>query len=157
MRSDMESHTSSLVSNERQWVVHLLLTSLSGEHHQVTVDLQEFDRVDEFETAVLELLPTIGGSSTFGCELSFVRSDTGQLLQSPIWDTLGDCNHFFLLQFVDGQEILSALLKSLPLFHFSSCRHSPLSYFTGCACFFGGVFVCVFGLVFGAFSLVTAT
>ena len=91
---DMESQTSSLVGNERQLVVHLQLTSLSGEEYQVIVDLQEFDRLDEFETAVLEQLPTIGGSSTFGCELTFVRRDTGQLLQSPVWDTLRDCNHF---------------------------------------------------------------
>ena len=94
MHSDMESQTSSPVSNERQLVVHLLLTSLSGEEHQVVVDLQEFDRLDEFETAVLEELPTIGGSSTFGCELSFVQADTGQLLRNPIWNTLRDCNHF---------------------------------------------------------------
>ena len=92
MHSDMESQTSSPVSNERQLVVHLLLTSLSGEEHQVVVDLQEFDRLDEFETAVLEELPTIGGSSTFGCELSFIQADTGQLLRNPIWDTLRDCN-----------------------------------------------------------------
>ena len=71
MHCDMESQTSSLV-----------------------IDLQEFDRLDEFETAVLEQLPTIGGSSTFGCELSFAQSDTGQLLQNPIWDTLRDCNQF---------------------------------------------------------------
>ena len=50
MHSAMESQTSSLVSNERQLVVHLLLTTLSGEEHQVIVDLQEFDRLDEFET-----------------------------------------------------------------------------------------------------------
>ena len=90
MHCDMESQTSSLVSNERQLVVHLQLTSLSGEEYPVIVDLQEFDRLDEFETAVLEQLPTIGGSSAFGCELIFVRRDTGQLLQSPIWDTLRD-------------------------------------------------------------------
>ena len=83
MHCDMESQTSSLVSNERQLVVHLQLTSLSGEEYQVIVDLQEFDRLDEFETAVLEQLPTIGGNSTFGCELTFVRRDTGQLLRSP--------------------------------------------------------------------------
>ena len=77
MHGDMESQTSSLVSNERQLVVHLQLTSLSGEEYQVIVDLQEFDRLDEFETAVLEQLPTIGGNSTFGCELTFVRRDTG--------------------------------------------------------------------------------
>ena len=46
----MESQTCSLVSNERQLVVHLQLTSLSGEEYQVIVDLQEFDRLDEFET-----------------------------------------------------------------------------------------------------------
>ena len=90
MHSDMESQTSSLVSNERQLVVYLQLTSLSGEEYQVIVDLQEFDRFDEFETAVLEQLPTIGGTSTFGCELTFVRQDTGQLLCSPVWDTLSE-------------------------------------------------------------------
>ena len=94
MHSDMESQTSSLVSNERQLVVYLQLTSLSGEEYQVIVDLQEFDRFDEFETAVLEQLPTIGGTSTFGCELTLVRQDTGQLLCSPVWDTLRECNHF---------------------------------------------------------------
>ena len=40
---------------------------------QVVVDLQEFDRPDEFETAVLEQLPSIGGFCAFGCELVFVR------------------------------------------------------------------------------------
>ena len=54
-------------------------------------------RLDEFETAVLEQLPTIGGSSTFGCELTFVQRDTGKLLMNPIWDTLRDCNHFHLV------------------------------------------------------------
>ena len=97
MHSDMESQTSSLVSNERQLVVHLLLTTLSGEEHQVIVDLQEFDRLDEFETAVLEQLPIIGGSSAFGCELTFVQRDTGHLLRNPIWDTLRDCNHFHIV------------------------------------------------------------
>ena len=93
MQSDMESQTSTLVSHERQLVVHLQSTSLSGED-QVIVDLQEFDRFCEFETAGLEQLPTIGGTSTFGCELTFVGQDTGQLLCSPVWDTLRDCNHF---------------------------------------------------------------
>ena len=64
MHSDMESQTSSLVSHERQLVAYLQLTSLSGEDFQITVDLQEFDRFNEFETAVLEQLPTIGGTST---------------------------------------------------------------------------------------------
>ena len=97
MHCDMESQTSSLVSNERQLVVHLQLTSLSGEEHQVIVDLQEFDRLDEFETAVLEQLPTIGENSAFGCELTFVRRDTGQLLRNPVWDTLRDCNRFHIV------------------------------------------------------------
>ena len=62
MHNDIESQTSSLVSNERQLVVHLLLiATLAGDEHQVVVDLQEFDRLDKFKTAVLEQLPIIGG------------------------------------------------------------------------------------------------
>ena len=78
MLGDMVSQTSSLVSNERQLVMQLLLTTLSGEELQVIIDLQEFDRLDEFETAVLEQLPTIGGSSASGCELTFVQRDTDE-------------------------------------------------------------------------------
>ena len=93
MRNDIESQTSSLVSNERQLVVHLLLTTLAGDEHQVVVDLQEFDRFDEFETAVLEQLPTIGGSKVkapYSCQ----RLDTQNSecrsggLGSPMIDSL---------------------------------------------------------------------
>ena len=49
------------------------------------------------------------------------------------------------LQFVDGQELLSAPWNSSPLFHISSCRHGLTSYFTGCPCGF------VFGSVWGWF------
>ena len=79
MHSDMESQTSSIISHERQLVVYLQLTSLSGEDYQVTVDLLEFDRFNEFETA--------GGASAFGCELTFVRQDTGQLRLQPVSDS----------------------------------------------------------------------
>ena len=97
MHCDMESQTSSLVSNERQLVVHLQLTSLSGEEYQVIVDLQEFDRLDKFETAVLEQLPTIKRNSTFGCELTFVRRDTGsscEVRYGTPSETVRDCNRF---------------------------------------------------------------
>ena len=97
MVGDTVSQTSSLVSNERQLVLQLLLTTLSGEELQVIIDLQEFDRLDEFETAVLEQLPAIGGHSTFGSELAFVHRDTGQTLTNPIWDTLRDCNRSTVL------------------------------------------------------------
>ena len=97
MFGDIVSQTSSLVSNERQLVLQLLLTTLSGEELQVIIDLQEFDRLDEFETAVLEQLPAIGGHSTFGSEFAFVQTDTGRILKNPIWDTLRDCNRFHLI------------------------------------------------------------
>ena len=78
-------------------VLQLTLTTLAGEEVQVVIDLQEFDRLDEFETAVLEQLPTIRGHSTFGSELAFVNKDTGAILANPIWDTLRDCNCFNLV------------------------------------------------------------
>ena len=53
-------------------VLHLILTTLAGEEAQLTIELQEYDRLQEFENAVLEQLPKIGESSTFGCVLDFV-------------------------------------------------------------------------------------
>ena len=78
-------------------MLQLLLTTLSGDEVQVVIDLQEFDRLDEFETAVLEQLPTIGGHSTFGSKLVFAHKDTGEILANPIWDTLTNCNRFNLV------------------------------------------------------------
>ena len=53
------------------------------------------------------------------------------------------------LQFVDGQELLSALLNSSPLFHLDSCLHGLTSYFTGCPWLLRVLFVkCTCSLMF---------
>ena len=78
-------------------VLHLILTTLAGEETQLTIELQEFDRLQEFESAVLEQLPQIGESSTFGCELDFVCRDSQQKLADPIWHTLRDSNCFTVI------------------------------------------------------------
>ena len=78
-------------------VVHLILTTLAGEETQLTIELQEYDRLHQFESAVLEQLPNIGESSTFGCELDFVRRNTHQKLVDPIWSTLRDNNCFTVI------------------------------------------------------------
>ena len=75
-------------------VIHLILTTLSGEEAQLTIELQEYDRLQEFESAVLEQLPEIGDNSTFGCELDFLCCNSQQKLVDPIWHTLRDCNCF---------------------------------------------------------------
>ena len=97
MIADISSQDSSLVSEERSLVLHLALTTFAGEDIQLSIDLQEFDRLYEFETAVLENLPRIGECSTFGCELDFVHKDTQKLLADPILDTLRDNNCFNLI------------------------------------------------------------
>ena len=97
MEGNTWSQTSSLASNERSLVLQPILTTLSGEEVQIVIALQEFDRIDEFETAVLEQVRNIGGYSTFGSELVFVNKDTGGILTNPIWDTLRDCNRFNLV------------------------------------------------------------
>ena len=73
MIEDISSQDSSLVSEERSLVLRLVLTTFAGEELQLSIDLQEFDRLNEFETAVLE---NIGECSTFGRELDFVHKDT---------------------------------------------------------------------------------
>ena len=97
MIADHISVTSSQWSDERSMVLHLILTTLAGEETQLTIELQEFDRLHEFENAVLEQLPKIGESSTFGCELDFVCRDSQKKLVDPIWHTLRDGNCFAVI------------------------------------------------------------
>ena len=76
MVEDNMSPRSSPVSEERSLVLHLILTTFAGEEIQLTIELQEFNKLNEFENAVLEQLPHIGECSTFGCEFDFVHKDT---------------------------------------------------------------------------------
>ena len=94
MLADHISVSTSQWSDERSMIMHLILTTLAGEETQLTIELQEFDRLHEFENAVLEQLPEIGESSTFGCELGFVCRNSQQKLADPIWHTLRECNCF---------------------------------------------------------------
>ena len=97
MIGDLSSQDSSPVSEERSLVLHLILTTFAGEEIQLSIELQEFDRLNEFENAVLENLPYIGECSTFGCELDFVHKDARKILADRIWDTLRDNNCFNLI------------------------------------------------------------
>ena len=97
MVEDIMSLCSSPGSEERSLVIHLILITLAGEEIQLTVGLQEFDRLNEFENAVLQQLPYIGERCTFGCELDFIHKDTRKRLVDPIWDTLRDNNCFNLV------------------------------------------------------------
>ena len=84
-------------SVERSVVFHLILVTLAGDEIQLPIELQEFDRLGEFENAVIESLPLIGKHSTFGCELEFVSMSAQRILADPIWDTLHECNCFSLV------------------------------------------------------------
>ena len=64
---------------------------------QLPIELQEFDRLCEFENAVLECLPTSSKINAFGCELEFVSLSTQVILDDPIWSTLQECNRFSLV------------------------------------------------------------
>ena len=117
MLADHISVSSSQWSEERSMVIHLILTTLSGEEAQLTIELQEFDRLQEFESAVLEQLPEIGNSSTFGCELDFLCCNSQQKLVDPIWHTLRDCNSFtvsFVPQTLAFASTVSALGSNSP-------------------------------------------
>ena len=72
MLADAMSLCSSQGSEESSLVLHLMLTTFAGEEIQLAIDLQEYDIFHEFENAVLQQLPYLGDSSTFGCELQFV-------------------------------------------------------------------------------------
>ena len=94
MIADHISVSTSQWSEERALTMHLVLTTLAGDEAQPTIEIKEFDRLHEFEDAVMEQLPVKGESSTFGCELRFVCRNSQQKLVDPIWHTLRDCNCF---------------------------------------------------------------
>ena len=97
MFGDISSQDSSPASEERSIVLHLVLVTFAGDEIQLSIELHEFDRLNEFQNAVVENLPCIGERSTFGCELDFVRKDTRKILVDPIWDTLRENNCFNLI------------------------------------------------------------
>ena len=81
--------------------------------------MQEYDRLHEFEDAVLNQLPCLGDSSTFGCELQFVHKDTLPFVLC-IYKTLTD-NHVeavIVTQSVPNgvdQHFVSVLMNKLQL------------------------------------------
>ena len=94
MFGELSSQDSTPASVERSVVFHLILFTLAGDEIQLPIELQEFDRLGDFENVVLEYLPLIGKRSTFGCELEFVSVRTQKILADPIWDTLHENNCF---------------------------------------------------------------
>ena len=70
MFGDISSQDSSPASEERSIVLHLVLVTFAGDEIQLSIELQEFDRLNEFENAVLENLPHIGECSTYPENLS---------------------------------------------------------------------------------------
>ena len=88
MIAEHASVTSSQWSEERAMIFHLILTTLAGEEIQLALELNELSRLDEFEDEAIQQLPKLGGSSTFGCALTFVCRDSQVRLVDPIWQTL---------------------------------------------------------------------
>ena len=60
------------------------LDHTGGGRKPSSIDLQEYDGLQEFENAVLEQLPELGTSSTFCYELDFVCRNSQQKLVDPI-------------------------------------------------------------------------
>ena len=87
MSADAMSLRSSQGSEERSVAIHLMLATFAGQEFRLSIDLQEYDRLNDSENAVLNQLPYIGDNSTFGCELQFVHKGAQKVLADPIWDT----------------------------------------------------------------------
>ena len=66
MIAEHASVTSSQWSEERAMTFHLILITLAGEEIQLALEINEFTRLDEFEDEVIQQLPNLGQSSTFG-------------------------------------------------------------------------------------------
>ena len=75
----------------------LTLTTLAGGEIQLAIDPREYYRLHDLENAVLEQLPYLGNSATFGCELQFVQMDTHKVLADPIRDIVRTKHRFYVI------------------------------------------------------------
>ena len=73
---------------DRSTSLPLTLITLTGEELHVCVDQSVSTSFQKFENAILEQLPTLGQSSTFGCELQFVQIGTHAVLTDPVQQQL---------------------------------------------------------------------
>ena len=62
--------------------MHLVLTTLAGDEVQLTIEIQEFDRLQEFENAIMEQLPVMVKAAPLGANQAlFVATRCCALLQ----------------------------------------------------------------------------
>ena len=76
MAARSPSQASTPVGAEEATTYQRRLVTLAGDEIQLPIELQEFDRLEEFENSVAEYLPKVSQIATVGCELDFVNPNT---------------------------------------------------------------------------------
>ena len=91
------SHMSTSEESEATTDCRLLLTTLSGKEVEVSTNMAQFDRFEDFEELIVDHLATSSELDVFGSELDFQHPTTQAYLEGRIWEALQENRRFTLL------------------------------------------------------------
>ena len=80
----------------------LTLITLAGEELPSEVDPAGHASLRSFENAALERLPHLGNTTTLGCKLQFVQTNTLQVLADPIQHALSTNQRYYVIARVEA-------------------------------------------------------
>ena len=99
------SGTSTSEESETTMDCRLLLTTLSGKEVEVSTNIAQYDRFEDFEEHIVDHLTSVTDLDVFGCEVDFVHPTTQAYLEDHIWEALQENRHFTIV-FRDCLEAL---------------------------------------------------
>ena len=78
------SGTSTSEESETTMDCRLLLTTLSGKEVEVSTNIAQYDRFEDFEEHIVDHLTSVTDLDVFGCEVDFVHPATQAYLEDHI-------------------------------------------------------------------------
>ena len=97
MAATCASRTSTSEESEATMDCRLLLTTLSGKEIEVSTNIAQFDRFEDFEEHIVDYFATVSDLDVFGNELDFVHPTTQAYLEGRIWKALQENGHFTIV------------------------------------------------------------
>ena len=125
MELDDSSRISAPPKMEPVMECSLMLTTLSGVIHKVSLSVAKFDR---FEDLVMDYLASVTDLKVFGCTIDFLQTATQTYLEDPIWDKLQQ-GMAYTIVFKHCSVILPSQeqLEGCPIHHVPLAVHVPLN------------------------------
>ena len=94
METPPASNLSTLEKSEATMDCRPLLSKMSGNEVEVSTNIAQFDRFEDFEEHIVDHPATVSDLDVFGSELDFVHPTKQEYLEDRIWKALQENRHF---------------------------------------------------------------